>query len=87
MIWTRIVSALKWVLSIWSEGGPGSSTRVHLAIAFLSAVGLTWYAQVTQHDIPANAFALACTLLGGGTVEYGVNKVATAKSTEPKDPT
>jgi hypothetical protein len=78
----KVVHGIKWAVSIWSEGGPGSSSRVHLAIAFASAVGLTWYAAVTQRDIPANAFALTCTLLGGGTVAYGVNKIAARKDAE-----
>jgi hypothetical protein len=81
LMW-KFVAAVKWLVSVWSEGGSGSSSRIHLVVAFLSAVGLCWHAQVTQHDIPVNAYMLACALLGTGAINYGVNKVTGTRKTK-----
>lgn len=81
----KIVAAVKWLLSIWSGGGPGSSSRVHLLLAFLSAIALTWRATITGTDIPPNAYMLACALLGTGGVAYVGSKVTAARKTKDAD--
>lgn len=75
-----IRAVLRWIAGIWSEpNGQGSSSRVHAAIAFISAVGLAWYATVRQVQIPEGAMYLTLFVLGGGVGAYGANKFTVAR--------